>query len=174
MMAEFTDDALTWSCDYISSETGPSGFAKKESREVVWPRTPDPWKRTLTALARLPRENDWDGEGAPAPDPDVIRSVELLLERLRHASAEPPSRILALPDGGVLIEWQSGKVRIEIEVCIPFEGEEMVVQEGQAPAHRTLRWTAHPANLRAQELFPEDVLMDAKVLARGVDVAWAA
>lgn len=62
--------------------------------------------------------DDWDGEGAPAPDADVLGSAHGLFENILSTVEECPIQPLIVPSraGGILIEWKSGNLLLDVHV----------------------------------------------------------
>lgn len=110
--------------------------------------------RRLLELRELP--DDWDGEGAEAPRPEVVDSaieyVELRLEGL----LPPPARIAASPSGAVIMEWQLGKSYLEIEIAEPHMAEWMLEQAGAEPEHLQDIWGPPTRDI---SVFPDDDLI---------------
>jgi len=80
----------------------------------------DSWQKhfdTLDQMAGL--KDDWDGDGAIAPSPDLVTSTRELLRDLQNRQVPAPSRVGAGPNGTILAEWQNGLNYFEIEVCGP-------------------------------------------------------
>ena len=111
--------------DYVVEELSSLGvlglwLAEETTRDVEWRDHFD----ELNQLAAL--QTNWDGEGAEGPSRVVMRSVENLLGRLYSLNEPPPSRIVATPDGTVVIEWQDNLVYRECEVVDPGRAEWLV------------------------------------------------
>ena len=73
-------------------------------------------KERILDLLRL--EPDWNGDGAPAICPSMIRSALHLADTLELEQCSAPHIIYSLPDGNISLEWQhpDGIIeRIEIE-----------------------------------------------------------
>jgi hypothetical protein len=100
------------------------------------------WESASQAVRRLlALEVDWDGEGAPAPDQDVVKSVATLLAHLQaRRLSEPPTRVLPTSDGGILVEWQGHGYYRQLEVFTPCVGEVMTVVPGREPRHEEWYW----------------------------------
>jgi hypothetical protein len=97
------------------------------------------WTERAADLRRIRSlRDDWDGEGAEAPRPEVVDSVEDLLELLRrNQSLPPPSRVVASPNGSVIIEWQmEGGAYREAECSEPYRAEWML----EVPNRPTTHW----------------------------------
>jgi hypothetical protein len=75
----------------------------------------------LLALRVL--EDDWDGQGASAPDPGVIQFALRLAVQFRGAGKPPADRVLAGVNGTVFFEWHTPAAYTEIEVVAPGRAE---------------------------------------------------
>jgi hypothetical protein len=128
--------AVTWDDDY----SVPDEFSDWSQgwREPLAAQ----WQRGFLALSKfVSLDADWDGEGAAAPDVDIVNSVAALLAQLKAARlSDPPSRVLPTPDGGVLVEWQGNGYYRELEVFKSFEGEVMTVLPDREPFHGDWHW----------------------------------
>lgn len=74
------------------------------------------WKQILDRLIAISKlEDNWDGEGAEAPDFEIIDSVTELL--IKHTELLPhPNRIVPSVDGAIVVEWQLDGTYLEAEV----------------------------------------------------------
>lgn len=109
------------------------------------------WSDQIMQLRRIrSMRDDWDGEGAEAPKPEVVDSVEDLLLQIREdQSAPPPSRIVASPDGALVIEWQLGNDGyVEMECSEPYRAEWMIELLDRPPVHQEHSWMPVPVRNR--------------------------
>jgi hypothetical protein len=69
----------------------------------------------LKRMAALPP--NWDDEGAPATEPQIVRAALELLVRIHRAWFEPLPKpdLCAIPGGGFQFEWEVGNRSLEIE-----------------------------------------------------------
>jgi len=69
----------------------------------------------LRRIAEMP--SNWDAEGSPRPDPEIVRAATRLLNRLRDSDlgAIPVPFACPVPGGGIQLEWSSSKKYLEIE-----------------------------------------------------------
>ena len=81
----------------------------------------DGWKRCIDALLEIRLlEDDWDGQGSPAPVPEVVDSALILAVLLRHKHVKPPGRTVQTVQGTVLFHWQwPDATMFEIDVTEP-------------------------------------------------------
>ncbi len=62
----------------------------------------------------------WDSRGGQAPDPEIVREADALLDEMASSSDIPPPHIHPTPGGGVQFEWESGSRYFEIEWIDPI------------------------------------------------------
>lgn len=80
--------------------------------------------------------DDWDGQGAAAPRPDVVDSaLRWILEMRANPRAVLPARVVPGVDGGIVLEWQAGASRLEVEISRPDRVEWMRTVPGQGTEH---------------------------------------
>ena len=75
----------------------------------------------LLALRGL--KDDWDGQGAEAPDPALVDTALAVALDLRSATMAPADRAIAGVNGTVFFEWFSPTTYLEIEVTAPGRAE---------------------------------------------------
>lgn len=125
---------------FVSFATGPmSQNALVTSRESGVERQ---WMECIYELKRLRSlRDDWDGDGAQAPKPEVVDSIEGLFEALRKKAFGPPSRITASVHGNIVIEWQlNGGSYLEAECSEPYRAEWMLEIPGNRIHHWVQEW----------------------------------
>ena len=95
------------------------------------------WDRRLEDLLSIRSlRDDWDGDGAEAPIPELMDTAIALLGWFRRSGHFPvPSRIVPSPNGTVVIEWESPDMYLEAEITTPSTVEWMEQKEGQEPQH---------------------------------------
>lgn len=96
------------------------------------------WQRPLDDLrGLLAREDDWDGEGAVRPKPELVHAAIEWLQRLpiEDPSVTPPSYASAIPSGEVAIVWQTGETLLAAEFVEPHRIEWMRRVPGQPTEH---------------------------------------
>jgi len=93
------------------------------------------WKTAEERLAHLSQlPADWDSEGCLAPARPAIAGTAKLLRLLRSDPDNPaPDRMVPAPDGTIVIEWQSSRVRREAEILDDTHIEWMYRIVGEAP-----------------------------------------
>ena len=83
--------------------------------------------------------DDWDGQGAKAPDLALLESSVGLAYLLAGRGMPPPDRVVPGLEGSVIMEWQEpGGTYREIEIVERFFAEVMVLEPGKPARHWTL------------------------------------
>jgi len=144
-------ETAVWHKIFIDDMQQPSPSLLTTSRDFILVRQ---WQEGLKALIQLTYlEPNWDGEGAEAPDAEIIDSCVTLFIKLYGQGMEAPTRVQPTPEGGVVVEWGSPNDYLEVEIDEPFRGEAMAV-EGDAPAkHWPLEWKStagYPSQPRSE------------------------
>lgn len=127
-----------------SGPMSPSGLSTSSESEFY-----RQWSERITNLRRLRSLRDnWDSEGAEAPRPEVVDSIEVLFGSLRSdRSLPPPSRIVASPSGSVIIEWQIERgTYLEAECSEPYHAEWML----EVPNRPTTHWPQFWGSVQSQ------------------------
>ena len=117
----------------IAEEANGAVVANPPGASARW----DEMMNRLSALGKL--QEDWDGQGAKAPQATLIDSALELARILRQHGFRPPSRVGAGPDGETLLEWQDERLYLEAEVCAPHTAEWMFAIDNRPPKH----WVTH-------------------------------
>lgn len=95
----------------------------------------DDWPSIIDQLLELHSlDDDWDGEGSPAPDPEVVNSALSLSTRLKSEGWHAPDRALASVNGFVVLEWYLAEGYLAIEVISPTQAEGSFIPQGAASA----------------------------------------
>lgn len=113
------------------------------------------WSERMADLLRIESLRDnWDGEGAEAPLPELVDSLVELLSTFRaEQTAPPPSRVVASPIGSVVIEWQlEDNVYAELECSEPYRAEWMLEVPNEQTTHWPQSWEP-PSSPRRNDLF---------------------
>ena len=77
----------------------------------------DDWYRVFRALNDLlSLPENWDGYGAERPSVDYLEIAQQLLTQLNKRGEPAPARVVPLPTGGVLLDWQSSNQYLEAEI----------------------------------------------------------
>jgi hypothetical protein len=101
----------------------------------------DAWEKiegTLRGMRRL--KDGWDGAGAEAPRREVVDSAISFLRELRERGTPRPSRVVASPNGAVVIEWQMDGTYREAEIAEPERVEWMLSQMHRPTRHWQESW----------------------------------
>lgn len=105
--------------------------------------TEDGWSSRMEGLLQELKhfrlfKNNWDGEGAEAPQAELVDNAIDFLNFLQNQRIlPPPTRVVASPVGNIILEWQfEYDVYLEAEIVEPFQVEWMLEQ----PFHPTQHW----------------------------------
>jgi hypothetical protein len=95
------------------------------------------WKRCIDALLDIRLlEPDWDGQGAPAPAPEVVDSAIVLAVLLRQKHVIPPTETVQSVAGSVVLNWQwPDRSSFEIEVLAPDVADVYLMPAGKPVQH---------------------------------------
>jgi hypothetical protein len=89
------------------------------------------WSAITDELLRIRNlQDDWDGEGAEAPQIDLVDGAIALAQMLKSKNVAPPDRVHASVNGTVYFEWYSPRGYCEIEVLSPITAELRFVRKG--------------------------------------------
>jgi len=117
--------------------------------------------------------DDWDGEGAKAPDPRVVSTAIALLRRLRESGGTPaPTRVSFSQNRTILLAWKEQTQHAdyaEAEIEGPGDVAWMIVKNGQA-VHRK---ETIAAENRKQRHTTSDQFEDNSLLGWGSSLALA-
>jgi hypothetical protein len=98
------------------------------------------WVRDLRRIVSY--QDDWDGNGAVAPSPEVLRTVRQFMDRWSREDRLPPGRIVASPAGSVVLEWREGGRYLEAEIDEPGTIEWMLEAPDGSFSHWKTLWPA--------------------------------
>ena len=94
------------------------------------------WNQRIDQLLAVRQlEDDWDGQGSPAPAVEVVDSALVLALLLRQAGVEPPTGVVQSVGGEVLFDWQSPDKYVELEVTGPYTADVFIHVPGQPLRH---------------------------------------
>ena len=94
-------------------------FGKME--DPIWSERID----DLLGIRQL--EDDWDGQGAPAPTSDVVDSALVLALLLKKEGIAPPKLVTQGPAGGIHFDWLPGGGKyVELRVMRPYQAEMII------------------------------------------------
>lgn len=96
--------------------------------ESVGQRDDPMWAERIDELLSIRQlEDDWDGQGAPAPTSEVVDSALVLALLLKKEGIAPPSLVAQGPSGGVHFDWLPGGGKyVELRVLHPYQAEILV------------------------------------------------
>lgn len=82
------------------------------------------WWSIIDELLRVRNLKDnWDGEGALAPPPELVDSAITLAKTLKDNGVPPPDRVHASVNATVYFEWYNPLGYGEIEVVSPVDAQ---------------------------------------------------
>jgi hypothetical protein len=97
-------------------------------------------KKTVDDLLELRRlGNDWDGEGAIGPVPEIVDSAIDLINANKYG---PPSRVVPVNDGRVSMEWYANGYFWSLRVDRPGHGRVMLVKPDGTTEFTEVSWSA--------------------------------
>jgi hypothetical protein len=99
------------------------------------------WNRRIDQLLAIRRlEDNWDGQGTPAPGVEVVDSALVLALLLRTEGVEAPTGVVQGVTGEVLFDWQwpDGKY-LELEVTGAYTADLWVHEPGLPLKHVELQ-----------------------------------
>lgn len=112
----------TWSIRNPELTIGLELPARNESEDATNSTHAMLWNERIDELLAIRQlEDDWDGQGAPAPTIEVVDSALVFALLMRRDGVVPPTGVVQGLNGEVLFDWQSedGKY-IEVEVTAPY------------------------------------------------------
>lgn len=68
-------------------------------------------------------QEDWDGEGSPPPDTEIIAAAISLAQQLERDGLISPDRVVASVNGTIYFEWYSDTTYGALEVYHPRAAE---------------------------------------------------
>ncbi len=95
------------------------------------------WEMSIDRLLAIRQlEDDWDGQGTPAPPVEVVDSALVLALLLRQEGIEAPTGVVQGVNSDVAFDWQSpdGKY-VEVEVTGPYTADVFIGLPGQPLKH---------------------------------------
>jgi len=106
-------------------------------------------EQQLIEIAQL--EDDWDGLGAEAPEPEILESAIELLSNLRSIHRSPPPvHIVASANGTILFEWQGEGFYSEVEVVEPGHAACMAQSAGGPVTHWEESWSSSQGQMQQE------------------------
>lgn len=125
---------LVWIDNLTGIENSIDADIVMSSREFDLTRS---WTRCYEKLESISKlKEDWDGMDADAPDPDILETAFKFIGQIRASGELPPSRIVAMANGGILVEWHFDKEnRIEAEITESGVIEYCLLRDGSDPVY---------------------------------------
>ena|SRR3989338_4956505 len=141
----------------LSVQTQASQFSVTSSD---FNHTESAWNDKFNDLNNLfELEDNWDGEGAIAPDPGIISAANALLSKIKFENRIiPPTRITASLDGTVFIDWENVDSREQLEFLSPDEAEWSFIGDNILPQHGaiSLKNLSKPPQLTMTISYPHE------------------
>lgn len=105
------------------------------------PVGPSQWSKRIEDLEAIRNyQNDWDGQGATAPSPELVESAVSLAQMLAQRRVDAPSCIVPGVNGTVVFEWQGENGSyVEIEVTAPDRADACLIVSGKPTEPWTLQ-----------------------------------
>lgn len=116
-IARSAGGASAYTCAVVPPSDGVADVDQSAESACSWDRVID----DLLSLRQL--QDDWDGQGAEAPDPAVVDSALKLALNFRASAMHPADRVVAGVNGTVFFEWFAPTQYLEIEVLAPGAAE---------------------------------------------------
>ena len=134
------------------------GMAKSDDEILISAKKAREWKRNYMReymrrrrrwnafFAKLEKfyalEDDWGGEGSPAPEISLINSaVSYFVCEMKQGEMSSPGRASVTPEGSLVVEWQPGANKvIELEIDKLGHGELMTRVVGGKPKFEDVNW----------------------------------
>jgi hypothetical protein len=96
------------------------------------------WEQLIDKLISIRfLQEDWDGQGSVAPDPDAVAGATKLALILKAQEYPSADRVTASVNGTVVFEWHTTEGYQEIEVTSPIDAESRWVAKGSRAAEVT-------------------------------------
>jgi hypothetical protein len=113
------------------TQTGYQPTRRLPESGLLSEHTDDPvrtWSDVIDELLVFRKlEDDWDGQGALAPDPSVVDTALQVALKFRGGEQPPADRVVAGVNGTVFFEWFFPTQYMEIEVTAPGQVEVRLV-----------------------------------------------
>lgn len=122
----------------IFAEAPEATLAK---RGAFAPSESEAWMKCIDRLLAIRSlEDDWDGQGTPAPGQRLVESAIILAALLRQGGLRAPDHTVQTPAEGVVFDWWGlNHSLFEIEVSEPYVAHVFRSADDVAPTHRMIR-----------------------------------
>ncbi len=106
-------------------------YAEVSAARFVWQTIESEWGARLAQLKEFRAlEDNWDGDGAVAPGPDLTDGAICFAQALQKQGNAPPDRVVAGVNGTISLEWYTSEGYYEVEVQSPTAAEARWVIDG--------------------------------------------
>jgi hypothetical protein len=93
------------------------------------------WQDRIAEIeAMYSLEDDWDGEGSPAPATELVAAAVWFAKDLQANNETPPDRVVPGVDGTILFEWHTPQGYREVELETPMTAENRWIEKGSRKA----------------------------------------
>lgn len=93
------------------------------SQATIFSLVDEKWSEIFETLQNFDDcQDDWDGMGSPAPEPEILHAANLLARKLRDSEHPAPDRVLVTVDGTICFETGPFPIRT-VEVVSGTEAE---------------------------------------------------
>ncbi|GEM_PF-1765446 len=112
-----------------------AGAAETAARKAASPAGASAWGKVFEQLQQLHQlHDDWDGQGAKAPEPSNLASALAWVQGMRlWPQALPPDQVTPGVAGEMYLVWQRPGLLLEAEICRSDAVEWLLTIEGQPP-----------------------------------------
>jgi hypothetical protein len=101
--------------------------------------TPRPWRPAIDDLLAIRSlEDDWDGQGSPAPHPAIVDAALWFAQSIEESGFPSPDFAVAGVNGTVIFEWHLATGYLEIEVVSPDTAERRWLRSGSDVAESSV------------------------------------
>ena len=90
-----------------------------------WDPEAEGWKQCIDSLLNIRLlEDDWDGQGSPAPEAELVDSAIILAVLLRQQHVKPPALTVQDVQGCVNLHWEwPDGTTLDIDVMEPYRAD---------------------------------------------------
>jgi hypothetical protein len=103
---------------FVRQQPQPTGVFRLIDMAAARIAIHDQWRRLHSDLRKIEElQDDWDGDGTPAPSPEALATAALLLQDMESdTQSGPPSQIVPTANGTVCFEWHSAAEHTLLDV----------------------------------------------------------
>ena len=117
------------------------GLIETATSSSILQKTARRWKDSVDELLEIRGIADnWDGEGALAPSPELVdNAIEFLVQR---KCPVPPSRITPVNDGRITLEWDQDGSYVSLSFEAPYRARRTWVKPDGSVEFSEVNWSA--------------------------------